>query len=502
MGDKEKKNESSSNYKPPKGHKKEIKCQINSGKEIKIKVQGDWIVLKKNEKPVAEMYFTSYTAESEKNRPLTFVFNGGPGAASAYLHVGGVGPKIIEMNDEGGVLKPPARLKDNPDTWLSFTDLVFVDPVGTGFSRALDEIDKSEPFNEADKDKKSEIKPSKEYYKLQKDLDSLGEFIAKYLSEHKRWSSPIFIAGESYGGFRVAKLMKLLQEGYGVGLNGAILISPCIDWNALNSNDYDVLNWVTLYPSLVAAASFHGKSKAFKKGESFEKIIEESEKFAGGEMAMVLTQGDICSASDQDKVWNKMSEDLGLSKDLIAKCRGRISLMKFARELLREDHLWTGLYDASITSIDAFPDRENFESPDPTLFSIERVFCAGINSLLREVLEVECDRDYRLLNFEVNQVWQVDTKSHAFDLSVGGADDMRYAMVLNPFMKVSIVHGVYDLVTPYYSSKRIVDNMRLDPRIKDNLTMTNYGGGHMFYTWKDSREKFSRDMEKFFKSSL
>ncbi|MGI9648667.1 MAG: S10 family serine carboxypeptidase-like protein, partial [Acidimicrobiia bacterium] len=246
--------------------------------------RSEWIVLRKKEKPVAEIFSTAYVADDGgEDRPVTFVFNGGPGAASAYLHMGAVGPRRIDFPPDGTLPTPPARLVDNAESWLAFTDLVFVDPVGTGFSRAV----------EAEKDDK-DTKPDEKhdpaaFFGLKRDLESLGEFMSRWLSNQNRWGSPVFIAGESYGGFRAAKLARLLPESYGIGLSGAVLISPALEFAPLNPSDYDTLPWIDKLPTMAAAAVFHGRSRAFEVGTPLEDVLAAAEQFATSQYVAYLT---------------------------------------------------------------------------------------------------------------------------------------------------------------------------------------------------------------------
>ncbi|MFW5684612.1 MAG: peptidase S10, partial [Spirochaetota bacterium] len=208
--------------------------------------------------------------------------------------------------------------------------------------------------------------------------------------------------------------------------------------------------------------------------------------------------GDTISEREQSRLASQYARHIGLARDLIARTGGRISARRFARELLREEGLVCGLYDATVTTADPYPDRENFSGPDPTLRSIERVFASGINTHLRRNLGVVTERDYHLLSMEVNQKWQVDLERHALESQIGATDDLRYAMSLNPTMKVRITHGIYDLVTPYFSSNRIARLMRLPDRAKGNLSLKHYPGGHMFYAWETSRREFTNDIAAFY----
>ena len=484
------------NYEPPKGSITTHQLSAG-GQNISYKAHAEWIVLHKKDKPLSDMFHVAYMAKNKgENRPITFVLNGGPGAASAYLHLGALGPKKVLFNDDGTAPKPPVKLIDNKDTWLSFSDLVFIDPIGTGFSRMLDE----EEINKGkDKENKQKI-DDKEYFKLNRDLESLGEFIQRFLSKHGRWESPVYIAGESYGGFRVACLAKRLQQGHGVGLNGVIVISPALEFILLNPSDYDIQGWADEFPSLALAAMWHGKSKIFKKGTPIDEVLKSAEDFAHNEMVRMLSMGNIMNGDEKAIIIKKMADYLGISEEKLKKAEGRIPFWKFSRMLLKDENKVIGYYDSSVQGVDPYPDRESFEGPDPTLFGNERIFAAGINAHIRKNLGIETDREYHLLNMEVNQSWKFE-EAHAFLRQVGATDELRYGMALNPHMKVFITHGYHDLVTPYYSSKRLVAQMRLDPELSKNITMKNYCGGHMFYSWKESREQFKKDIFKFIEES-
>src|ERR687895_410265 len=443
-----------------------------------------WVVLRKKEKPAAEIFSVSYVAKPDGDRPVTFVFNGGPGASSAYLHLGAVGPQRVEWPPDGSLPEMPPRLVQNEASWLAFSDLVFVDPVGTGFSRVIENDDNK---GGDEKEKKEDATDPKEFFGEKRDLESLCEFMARWLSGHGRWGSPVFIAGESYGGYRVGRLAKMLQESTGIGLHRAILISPAPQISPLNSTDYDVLGWIDRVPTMAAAAVHHGRSRAFPATASLDEVLGESEEFATGDYASFLTRGASMPADERDRVLARLAELLGLPLDLILRAEGRVGIQTFSRELLRDERKVLGLYDATITATDPFPDREPFSGPDPTLAGLSPAYTMAVNRLLRSEIGVETDREYTLLSYEVNTAWKRDTEHHAFAPPEGATDDLRYGMSLNPHMKAFITHGRYDLVTPYYASDRLRNLMRLDPEISGRVTVRHFGGGHMFDAWEDSR---------------
>ncbi|MGA7933230.1 MAG: peptidase S10, partial [Kovacikia sp.] len=247
---------------PRKGSKTEHTLALPD-RQIRYTASAEWQTLFEQEKPVAEMFHVAYLAEvgNVAQRPLTFVFNGGPGAASAYLHMGALGPQRVYFGANGSLPKPPVRVVNNTESWLSFTDLVFIDPIGTGFSRSLPPNKDGQKESGEKKANEKEVPKETAFWEVERDLNALGEFIQRFLSRQKRWLSPIFIAGESYGGFRVAKLARKLQQDFGIGLSGAVLISPALEFSFLYGNDYNLTPWVTVVPSYAAAAAHHDRAR-------------------------------------------------------------------------------------------------------------------------------------------------------------------------------------------------------------------------------------------------
>lgn len=486
---------------PRKSSKTEHTLPLKDGSEIRYTALAEWQSLFDREKPIAEMFHVAYLAESIDSapRPLTFVFNGGPGAASAYLHMGALGPKRIAFDTNGKLPKPPVKLVDNLESWLSFTDLVFIDPIGTGFSRGI-AIDKEMPGKE--KAKEPEQPQEAEFWEVDRDLKALGEFIQRFLSRHNRWLSPIFIAGESYGGFRVARLARKLQQEFGVGLSGAILISPALEFSLLGGSDYNLTAWATVLPSLAAAAAHHGRAQWAGEPENLPAHMTAAEQFACKTLIPFLAMGDAIPAIEREAVYEQMAGLIGLPQTLVERQGGRIGIEVFSRELLRDRQRIVGLYDASITAIDPFPDRTTYEGIDPTLDGLDRLFTGAINSHLRDTLGVETDLSYRLLNLETFKAWKFDMKGELKQGFIGAVDDLRVGMTLNPFMQVYITHGFFDLVTPYFASNHLANLMKLDAEVRPNLTLRHFQGGHMFYTWDDSRHAWLSEMQAFYQKAI
>jgi carboxypeptidase C (cathepsin A) len=480
--------------------------------------RAEWVVLRKDDEAIAEVFSVAYVADpppdlpedAPNDRPVTFVMNGGPGASSVYLHLGAVGPRRVAFAEDGSTLPPPSRLVDNAESWLAFTDLVFVDPVGTGFSRVIDHGTRREPSAGTSTSSTgsgaeagaADGPDPRAFFGVDRDLDSLGEFVTRWLSTHGRWGSPVLLAGESYGGFRGAKLVRRLVEKFGVGLSGVVLISPALEFATLDPTDYDVLAWVDLLPTMAAAAVHHGRSRTFAADTPLDEVLRGANQFATGRYASALIRGAAMPAEDHDAVMVDLADMVGLDADLVRRAEGRIGIRTFARELLRDEGRTLGLYDASTSVRDPFPDRDPFAGPDPSLAGIERVFAAGINQRLRGELGVQTDRPYELLSMDVNKSWKVDLDRHALDGPIGATDDLRHGMALDPSVRVLISHGHYDLVTPFQSSERLRNLMRLDPETASRIGSRHFTGGHMFYAWDRSRREFRDVVADFYAAAV
>ena len=429
---------------------------------------GKWTVLRKKEKPAAEIFSVSYVAEDgDRDRPVTFVFNGGPGAASAYLHMGAVGPQRVDFPPDGTLPTVPPRLVENESSWLAFSDLVFVDPVGTGFSRVIEPEKKGDGKDGASRTR-TRADP-KEYFGYKRDLESLCEFMGRWLSENGRWGSPVFIAGESYGGYRVGRLARMLQEAAGIGLNGAILISPALEITGLTPTDYDVLGWVDRVPTMAAAALHHGRSRAFRKGTSLEKALRDVRGVRNGRLRDRSSRAARrYRRRSATRILSRLADLVGLPLDVVVRAEGRVGILTFVRELLRDERKVLGLYDTTITATDPFPDRDDVLVARPDALGHQprvhdgRQPDAPLGDRRRDGPRVRAP--------VVRGLHVVEERCRALTRSrrpPGATDDFRYGMALNPHMKAFITHGQYDLVTPYYASDRLRNLMRLDPQMAD-----------------------------------
>ncbi len=489
-------------YAPPKGARKTIAVPaLGSGRANRVRAEADWLVIREHGIPVAEVFFTSYQAESpsRRDRPVMFLFNGGPGAASAFLHMGTAGPMRVEFGDHGSALPPPASVVANRETWLKYADLVFVDPVGTGLSRTVAEARLEQQPPEPDDEKrekrlKSVPDATRGFFKIKRDIDVLAEFVAAFLSRENRWHSPVYIAGESYGGFRVGKLLRALPDR-GIGLCGAMMVSPAIDFLAFNGSDYDSNSWLASIPTMALAASHHKKSRGRLASMPHDRLASAAEAFAIDELAPVLIRGDFGPSTTRARAFATLADLIGLPLDLVERFGGRVTIDIFARELLRDQNLLCGLYDAAITGPNIFPQREAAQvEPDPTLAGITSSFTSSVNVMLRRTIGLQTSREYHLMNHNAWKQWVDDRADGYWHRQLECADDTRYGLAAVPGLRLLIAHGTFDLVTTFTSSKMAVACMRLPSSIAPRVQLKNYAGGHMFYTWAQSRKAVLADV--------
>lgn len=446
------------------------------GDAIPYRAVADWIVLRERDEPIASMFYTAYFAEGcdPAERPITFVFNGGPGASSVYLHLGLVGPRCVSFTEHGDVLPPPTRIVDNPDSWLRFTDLVCIDPIGTGFSRS------HEPQEDPKKPK-----PSR-FWEVERDLTSVAELITRLLTKEKRWSSKVILAGESYGGYRVARLAKLLPETAGVALTAAILISPGTELSGLLGSDYNLEHWVELFPGLAATAKVHGRAG---EGRTATAHRELAEAFATDDWVRFLVQGDGMPLAERQRICAIASELIGIPASVLLAANGRLTREVFCRMLLQDQQRFVGRYDGSVSNLDPYPDRPTYEGPDNTLDGLTPTFASGINQVLREDLGLETELQYQQINMEANEAWTDSKQEHYIAVVGPSLDALRFGMAMNPALKVVISHGHFDLVTPYFGATRLVRQMKLTS--EQQVHQRHFDGGHMFYSHLAARTAFT-----------
>ena len=428
-----------------------------------------------NDKIVAQIFYTAYTVEAETDRasrPLIFVFNGGPGSASIWLHMGALGPKRVDMGEEGFMPPPPYKLIDNAYTWLDLGDLVFIDPVGTGYSRATDPAD------------------NEKYWGLEEDLEAVGEFIRLYLSREKRWSSPLYLAGESYGTTRAAGLAGHLIDR-GIAFNGVVLLSTVMNFQTLRFTKANDLPYALYLPSFCATAHYHGMLDADLQTRDLRELLTEVADWAEGDYSVFLARGDRISADDRAAVAEQLARYTGLSQRFILGADLRVNIMSFCKELLRDDKRAVGRLDSRFIGIMASAEGAAFDF-DPSMHAITPPYTAVYNQYVREQLLYETDLNYEILSFKVNENWKYQGGQFP-DTSEG----LRAALAKNPFMRVLVAQGYYDLATPFQAAYYSLAHMGLDASLRDNITIEEYAAGHMMYLHVPSLGKLKADASAF-----
>ncbi len=421
----------------------------------------------------ARVFFTAYTREEvEGTRPITFVFNGGPGAAAAFLHLGALGPRVINYNAMGAAPEQPVRLAENPDSWLAFTDLVFVDPVGTGFSRATAEGEDGE----------------KAFYGVNQDADAMTDFVRLYLTRTDRGLGPVFLAGESYGGFRAVLVAKRLLEA-GIQVKGAVLISPALEFALIRGDDYTLLPLTLALPS-VAASNLEIKEGA---SASFD-ILPEIETFARTGYLLHLSAG----MREDDGVTTLLERYTGLERDTIMRNHGRVSATLFVREYRRRTNEALSRYDGSVAA--PLPQPSDYVHFDPVLDRAVAVLKPAMTHYARQELGYRTDLDYRLLNRGISGRWDFGTTPNrqGFADALG---DLQEARTHNPALRIMIAHGYTDLVTPYGVSQFLIDQLRPIQGAAP-VALKVYRGGHMMYFRAPSRHQLFEDARELYAAAV
>ena len=429
----------------------------------------------------ANMFFVAYTKEEKDNlsqRPITFAFNGGPGSSSIWLHLGALGPKRVLLNEEGRALPPPYRLVINDYTWLDFTDLVFIDPIGTGYSRPAPGV---EP---------------KEFFGVKEDIASVGEFIRLYVTRNNRWLSPKFIAGESYGTTRTAGLSGYLQNQVGMNFNGVILISSVLNFQTISFSPGNDLPFVLYLPAYTCAAWYHKKLSPSLQ-EDLEKTRKKAEQFALNEYLLALAKGTELSEAERAQVMEKLTAYTGLSKLFIKNTNLRISQEDFVKELLRSENRWVGILDSRITG--GYKVEDFME--DPSVFEVSGSFIATWNDYVRRELMYKSDFSYKVLSEKANEMWNWQSGTEGMGY-LNVATTLQKAMNENKSLKVFIASGFYDLDTSYFATKYTVNNLDLVRGLKGNITLAFYDAGHQMYTHLPSLKKLKSDVASFIQRTL
>ncbi len=452
-----------------------------NGATIDYKATTGTIVIKDEEgKPHVSFFFIAYTREGVTNmsqRPIAFSFNGGPGSSSVWLHLGVLGPRRVFLNDDGSMPAPPFHLVNNDYSLLDECDLVFIDPVSTGYTRTV-------PGENA-----------AGYHGVSQDLDSVGNFIRLYTSRYERWASPKFLIGESYGTTRASGLSEYLEDHYGLYLNGIALVSAVLNFQTLSFNSGNDLPYILYLPTETAAAWYHKKLPADLQADR-KKALQESEQFALGDYTRALVKGSDLTDTERRRTVKTLARLTGLSEDFIDRANLRVRASQFFKELLRSERLTIGRYDARVTGHD---EDSVGDSPDydPSFTEVLGVFSACFNDYVRTELKFKSDLPYEILTSKV-QPWDYNQFRNRY-LDV--ADSLRSAMTHNPYLKVFVANGYYDMATPFTATHYTFDHMALPPGRRANVSMGFYDAGHMMYVNKPSLIQLKTDLANFIHSA-
>ena len=426
----------------------------------------------------AHIFYMAYTLDGvtdASKRPLTFCFNGGPGSASMWVHMGGMGPRSPKLMPNGAMPQPPYQLKDNQDTWLDKTDLVFIDPVGTGYSRA------------------KTVEVARRMNGVKGDIQSVGEFMRMYIVRNNREVSPLFIAGESYGTFRAAGLAGYLID-HGIAFNGVVLIGTTLNLETIWSRTDDLVYQLEL-PTYAADAWYHKKVAADLQSKDIKSFLKDAETFAMGEYATALAKGDELPPAERKAVIDKLVRYTGLEARYLDETNLRWDVAHFTRQLLRDTHETIGRYDGRLAGPSSLNTGETSEY-DPSSTLITPPFTAVFTHYIRDELGYKTDLFYYPTGGI--QPWDYDVRNGFGDTTAM----LRDAMVKNPYMKVMVAAGYFDLATPYYAVEYTFNHMGLSPEMHKNITWDFYQSGHMLYIDSDSHAKLKHDVGEFIQSGL
>lgn len=457
---------------------KEIKYTATTGTMVMREETADREKESEGEKPKAAFFFVAYTKDdvSDKTkRPLTFSYNGGPGSSSVWLHLGLLGPRRVMMGDARNLLPPPYGIRDNEFSLLDQSDLVFIDPVSTGYSRPV------------------EGQKAREFHGFKKDIESVGDFIRLYTTRYGRWFSPKFLAGESYGTTRSAGLSGYLQERHGLYLNGIVLISAVLDFSTLEFEPGNDLPYVLFLPTYAATAYYHGKVNTRRP---IQKFLAEVEKFAAGDYSQALAKGAALSKQQQAQIVEKLAQYTGLSQEYIKQTNLRPVIFRFCKELLRDKRRTVGRLDSRFLGMDRDAAGEVWES-DPSMDAILGPYTAALYDHVRNDLKFESDLPYEILN---GKVWPWSYADHE-NRYVNVAETLRHAMCVNPHLKVHVANGFFDLATPYFATQYTFNRLGLEKELQDHISMSYYEAGHMMYVHEPSIKLLKENLANFIQSA-
>ncbi|HMT07364.1 MAG TPA: hypothetical protein PKA82_05115 [Pyrinomonadaceae bacterium] len=427
----------------------------------------------------ARIFYMAYTLDNAPaGRPLMFSFNGGPGSASVWLHLGALGPRRVKMKDDGTFPQPPFEMEDNASTWLAQTDLVFIDPVGTGYSRAA----------------KPEL--AAKFFGVNGDVESVGEFIRLYLGRNERWMSPLFLVGESYGTTRAAGLSNWLFD-HGIALNGICLVSTVLNFGSIRFAENNDMPLVLIFPSYTATAWYHKRLPPQLQSKTIEQVTEESRRWASNEYLRAMMRIDQLTPTERSNLAASYAAFTGLRTDFIENQNFRVDLGEFQKELLRTERRSVGRLDSRFKGIDRDAGGTNPDS-DSSMNAIRPPYTAAFNAYVRGELGYKSDVEYFILGGGITSPWNWNVSNGYADTSM----TLKDAMGKNPYMKVWLSQGYYDMATPFFAAEYTVSAMNLDPTLRRNVSFTYYEAGHMMYIDVRELKKLHTDAAAFIANSL
>ncbi len=457
---------------------------IINNEEIAYTATTGTLLLKDNlgNEPKASIFFVAYTrddVEDVNQRPITFSFNGGPGSSSVWLHMGVLGPRRVLMDDEGNPLPPPYKLVNNEFSLLDETDLVFIDPVSTGYSRA------------------STDEEAKNYHGVASDIASVGEFIRLYTSRFKRWSSPKFLIGESYGTTRASGLSAHLQQKVGLYLNGIMLISAILNFQSARFDLGNDLPYILFLPTYAAGAWFHKRLPDDLQKLGLLEFLDMVKQFAATEYTLALMKGSQLSDAEKAQITTTLARYTGLSEEYVTQTNMRINIHRYVKELLRDERRTVGRFDLRFKGIDLDAAGESHDY-DPSYAIVQGGYTAAFNAYVRSDLKYKSDMPYEILTGNV-QPWDYSMFQNQY---VNVAEPLRQAITQNPSLKVFVGNGYFDLATPFFATEYTFNHLGLDASLQKNVAMGYYEAGHMMYLHRASLVKLKADLAKFIQDAL
>ena len=463
----------------PRVYETDARVTANGGLVRYKVIAGETFIKNEKGEPVASIFSTSYIAEGypdPRTRPVAFIFNGGPGSASLWLHMGVFGPKRVRLpsdpDDDGAA---PYDLISNEHSIIDVADMVFIDPVGTGWSKTLGEA------------------KTDDYWGVKEDAASVREFIRRWLMEHKRWNSPKYLMGESYGTTRSAALLAALEAGWtDIAMNGVVLISTVLNFGLDATDAGNDVGYVGLMPGYAATAWYHDQVDRARWDGDFERFLDDARRFATDEYMPALLKGQLMAQAERDAVAARLASFIGISQSYVTRAHLRISLRRFMRELLRDEGLSVGRLDARFTGVEADGVGERPEY-DPSAYGIDAAYTAGILDYFSRDLGVEITEPYVTLGGV--RRWNWDAQDGGGQNSyVNVAPWVERAMRQNKDLRVLAANGYYDLATPFFATELTLAQPGFD---RSRLTLTYYESGHMMYIHHPSLEALARDVRAF-----